>query len=620
MNWYKFNQSIVQEGVSTEPTTPSVITQPPAQAPVQAPIQTPVQAPVEAPASIGRIVVTVVTSGGRAYVQIRPDGPLPPKTGKFFLDLNTGWNVYRRGTDASITKNLTIKNKDQILEELQNFEISTGIPVDKSKFQIPGVVTEKTVSGSGEKTSTYLTEIYKEVQGLSGEEREKKLAEIIKTKIEELASLVSKSNPDLVEFLMYSARLHQYSMMNQLLILLQTGGKATEVSSERRWGDLGRKVKEGTNPIYVRGPAGGTAPITRTNLGQVTPDIRAAVANYLFLVINPNMGKADITKLDKRAKAFLDALLKRYNGDQVRAWKEASQRISRMGGGEVKRFMDMPVYDITQTEIDPEFSTKYPDMKPYTGIKNEWWMSKENRGDQKSDFLLKAAMQFASNSKINIEDEAISGGTAGYSSGGQIRISKENLGERRLRVVIHELAHEILHWAEGKQGERSEEGQKSSRMEKETDADATAYVVLNFFGYPADYAAAYLQMHGSASEVVKNRHMQISKAVAKIINGMLPLLLAARNEVPEPTTEPQVVPPTIQSLGRSWYKKAQTATMRAHFGIRIYHLEQQNPHGEWLKDREGRARLFHSEEEAQGIIKMLPENDYVQYAVQPMNQ
>ena len=47
------------------------------------------------------------------------------------------------------------------------------------------------------------------------------------------------------------SKCHHYSLNNQILILMQTGGTATQVAGYRKWQTLGRQVKKGSHGICI---------------------------------------------------------------------------------------------------------------------------------------------------------------------------------------------------------------------------------------------------------------------------------------------------------------------------------------------------------------------------------
>lgn len=106
----------------------------------------------------------------------------------------------------------------------------------------------------------------------------------------------------------------------------------------------------------------------------------------------------------------------------------------------------------------------------------------------------------------------------GQSLGGRIVVVPGLPGRQRAAVLAHELAHELLHQAERRRAaELKRPGPARTRMERETEADATAYVVLAALGLPST-APAYIAWHGGNGLVVY-RSMNRVLSAAQVILG-----------------------------------------------------------------------------------------------------
>jgi hypothetical protein len=80
-------------------------------------------------------------------------------------------------------------------------------------------------------------------------------------------------------------------------------------------------------------------------------------------------------------------------------------------------------------------------------------------------------------------------------------------------TYVHEVAHELLHWKDA-------EGKKSTRQEKEIDAETTAYIVLRHFGLETKDTSNYLALWRAKGDDVRARRKNIQKAAKEIINGI----------------------------------------------------------------------------------------------------
>lgn len=62
------------------------------------------------------------------------------------------------------------------------------------------------------------------------------------------------SSEKYAEWLRVCSKFHHYSINNQILILMQTGGTASQVAGYRKWQSLGRQVRKGEKGIWIISP------------------------------------------------------------------------------------------------------------------------------------------------------------------------------------------------------------------------------------------------------------------------------------------------------------------------------------------------------------------------------
>ena len=161
---------------------------------------------------------------------------------------------------------------------------------------------------------------------------------------------------------------------------------------------------------------------------------------------------------------------------------------------------------------------KNPDKDPYEPIARDVWMDKNNEDTDYTSAIRNAALNYADSMGIKVDVGKDTGSAGGWSAGGDIAISVESGGVRQAKTIIHEIAHELIHWAE-----RKEKGQHKldyGKKEIETDAEASAYIVMKHFGFDMPTASNYLALHGVDSAGVRKRKSYIQKAVKQIIDGM----------------------------------------------------------------------------------------------------
>ena len=154
--------------------------------------------------------------------------------------------------------------------------------------------------------------------------------------------------------------------------------------------------------------------------------------------------------------------------------------------GELVAFKVVYVYDISQTEGDP-----IPEPPS--------WKSGE-----KDQELSQRLRQFAQERDIHVKVEELSGDTQGVSRGGEIVLAPQ----AGTKILIHELAHEMLH--------QGEEKYLDKRL-KELEAESVAYVVGRHFGLHGITSPNYVALHGADSELIMAHLGRIQETAADII-------------------------------------------------------------------------------------------------------
>ena len=108
---------------------------------------------------------------------------------------------------------------------------------------------------------------------------------------------------------------------------------------------------------------------------------------------------------------------------------------------------------------------------------------------------------------------------AGRSMGGRIEVSPATRGVARVRVLAHELAHELLHQEERlKALTLKRPPALRTHAEEETEADATAFVVLIALGLEAP-APSYIAWQGGTGAHVLRSMGRIQRAARQILRA-----------------------------------------------------------------------------------------------------
>lgn len=162
----------------------------------------------------------------------------------------------------------------------------------------------------------------------------------------------------------------------------------------------------------------------------------------------------------------------------------------------VMRFRLVPVFDISQTEPIPGREKEIPE-------EIQWY--DDTPLDERMRVIFEAVKQYATenNIKIDIKTEDDLGGARGVSRGGTIELVSENLS-----TLIHEVAHEMLHW---KDRENAPE-----RKIKELQAEGVANFVLSEYDIPAPHTEKYLALWQIDPEHI-NSNFNVIKDTAKTL-------------------------------------------------------------------------------------------------------
>ncbi|MEW5922368.1 MAG: ArdC family protein [Candidatus Zixiibacteriota bacterium] len=99
----------------------------------------------------------------------------------------------------------------------------------------------------------------------------------------------------------------------------------------------------------------------------------------------------------------------------------------------------------------------------------------------------------------------------GCSTGGKIVIRSGLSPAQDFGVKVHELAHEFLHHS----------GEKLSKTQKETEAEAVAYVVCQFIGLDTNTAFSdYIQLYKGDKEMLIHSIQRIKDVSGRILTGL----------------------------------------------------------------------------------------------------
>ena len=255
-------------------------------------------------------------------------------------------------------------------------------------------------------------------------------------------------------YLTFFSKFHSYSFYNRMLIFIQKPD-ATRVASYKTWQSKFRQVNKGAKAITVLAPVS-------SKVGNATSD-------------------------DETEKDLINAL--------------------GAGRQTVTRFKAVSVFDISDTTPIDERG-EVPEQP-------QWWG--ENTPSETADMLFGAVVEVAKDMGINVTQSDAKGGEKGFSAGDHINISSDVSGAARLSTMIHEIAHELMHWKKSSiyfidNGDGKQKGEL-----QELQAESVSYVVLKHYGIPVAHHATYLALWKANKDRIQNNLEIISKVSQFII-------------------------------------------------------------------------------------------------------
>ena len=166
------------------------------------------------------------------------------------------------------------------------------------------------------------------------------------------------------------------------------------------------------------------------------------------------------------------------------------------------RFKPGYVYDISQTEpIDergevPEEPNWFADLEP----------------TERSIELYKYFIELCEDMGIQISKSDSERGEKGYSAGNKINISSAKEGAGEVSTLVHEIAHELMHWKKSSIYYQ----ENTNRELEELQAESVSYVVLKHYELPTEHHPTYLALWKANKEKIKD-NVKVITDVAKFI-------------------------------------------------------------------------------------------------------
>lgn len=267
------------------------------------------------------------------------------------------------------------------------------------------------------------------------------------------------------EYLDFRKNFHKYSLHNLLLIMIQRPN-ATHVASLKAWNKVGRRIKKGSKGIAIFVP-----------------------------VFDNYKSKPQIkTGSDDEEDELLDKMgIKTYGNNPL-------------------RYIVGYVYDVSDTEG--------ADIPQHL----QWWTDDDdNEKAMKLVFFTEEAVKA---NGIKLTAIPSRGGERGYSANGVINIPPTLKGTGKLSTLVHEFAHELLHWPNSKFYIGDEA--KTDKSVLELQAESISYVVLRHYDMGeistlnhANYLAGWGAGKGTTAGEKLQKELEIVTKVGQyIINAI----------------------------------------------------------------------------------------------------
>ena len=431
----------------------------------------------------GKIITFMNVGRQGDYIAIRGRGDTPEEDRKIQDAVNQLKNKGYGSFKGAFTKLIkTLDDLNSVKAELDYISSTTGVPADykgldiiRAKLEKPAPVAPSDAPAATDPTVPTGTTPAQTIENMRDKikddlakapsgERSDVVGKIIDKYLDDLVKEVdiAKQQDFIKRFFEFSSKFWKYSFANQMLIWLQTQGKATSVAGYNDWRDkYGRQVQSGAKQIKIFAP------------------------------------------MLKKVKT------------------EAGDEEQRCVG-----FLLVGVFDLSDTkplegETLAKWQAKNPGKQPFEPASKDWWMSKGTEDTERTIPLRNAAILFANEKGIDVTTSEDTGEAGGYASGNHISVHYESSGERQLSTIVHELAHELLHWAARRKDPGTADIQTGPRMDLEVDAESVAYIVMKHFGFNTEYAPNYLALSGATGADIRKRRDNISRAVKQIIEGIM---------------------------------------------------------------------------------------------------
>ena len=168
-------------------------------------------------------------------------------------------------------------------------------------------------------------------------------------------------------------------------------------------------------------------------------------------------------------------------------------------------FKPVSVFDIKDTDPIPGKEHLY-------ATQPEWHA--DDTPNEKADKITGYASKLASELGINVTSNTAMGGEMGFAAGDHINITSNIAGVNKAGTLIHEIAHELLHFK--KNSIYYIDDQTLTKQDKEIQAESVSYIVLKHYDLPATHQSTYLALWKANKDALQ-RNLGAIKKVSDFI-------------------------------------------------------------------------------------------------------
>lgn len=176
----------------------------------------------------------------------------------------------------------------------------------------------------------------------------------------------------------------------------------------------------------------------------------------------------------------------------------------------VYRFRAVNVFDIGDTE-------PIPGKEDLANVKTPEWHD-NNTPNETADKLFSYTSQLASELNVKMTTTDSERGEMGYAKGDHINLSSDVSGVNRISTLIHEIAHELMHFDKTSIFYIGEDD-AANRQKKELQAETVSYVVLRHYNISVKHHATYIALWNKNKDVAASvkENLQLIRSVSNFI-------------------------------------------------------------------------------------------------------